>query len=171
MIEAVSVCTRPDTTRPLGYPRSGGRGRGVGRRSAAVSCPYGVVVIAHQETLGRVVVAASSLGALAGTVVGVSLLLLTVGAVYLYGWRKPPTVSLGADASAEAGSETWVPGRHGSPMRESAVSDTELESADADAFDPVGTLAVLAIYFVVIGLAWLFMYFVEFLGTGPRVVG
>jgi hypothetical protein len=116
-------------------------------------------------------VAASSLGALAGTVVGVSLLLLTAGAVYLYGWRKPPAVSLGADASAEAGSEAWVPGGHGSPMRESAVSDAELESADADAFDPVGTLAVLAIYFVVIGLAWLFMYFVEFLGTGPRVVG
>jgi len=39
-----------------------------------------------------------------------------------------------------------------------------------DEFDPVGTLALILIYFVIIGGMWAFMYFVEFLGNGPTVV-
>lgn len=39
-----------------------------------------------------------------------------------------------------------------------------------DEFDPVGTLALVLIYFVIISLMWAFMYFVEFLGNGPTVV-
>jgi hypothetical protein len=39
-----------------------------------------------------------------------------------------------------------------------------------DEFDPIGTLVLVSIYFVIIGLLWLFVYFVEFLGRGPTVV-
>jgi hypothetical protein len=41
---------------------------------------------------------------------------------------------------------------------------------DHDDFDPVGTLALIMIYFVIIAGLWAFMYFVEFLGNGPTVV-
>ncbi|MFP8889832.1 hypothetical protein ACLI4U_08665 [Natrialbaceae archaeon A-CW2] len=53
-------------------------------------------------------------------------------------------------------------------------------SSDADAlerhighdeFDPVGTLALIGIYFLILVLMWLFMYFVEFLGNDLTVVG
>jgi hypothetical protein len=40
-----------------------------------------------------------------------------------------------------------------------------------DEFDPEGTLALIAIYFTIIALLWLFMYFVEFMGNDPTVVG
>lgn len=39
-----------------------------------------------------------------------------------------------------------------------------------DEFDPKGTLALIMIYFLIIGALWLFMYFLEFLGNGPTVV-
>jgi hypothetical protein len=38
-------------------------------------------------------------------------------------------------------------------------------------FDPVGTLTLITIYFVILLVMWVFMYFVEFLGNGPTVVG
>ncbi|WP_254524267.1 signal peptidase complex subunit 2 [Natrinema caseinilyticum] len=40
-----------------------------------------------------------------------------------------------------------------------------------DEFDPRGTLALVALYFLVLTLMWLFTYFVEFLGSGPTVIG
>ncbi len=40
-----------------------------------------------------------------------------------------------------------------------------------DDYDPWGTAALLAVYFVIISLAWALMYFVEFLGTGPHIFG
>ncbi|WP_254530927.1 signal peptidase complex subunit 2 [Natrinema gelatinilyticum] len=40
-----------------------------------------------------------------------------------------------------------------------------------DEFDPWGTLALVALYFLVLTLMWLFTYFVEFLGHGPTVIG
>ncbi|ELZ13579.1 hypothetical protein C479_02001 [Halovivax asiaticus JCM 14624] len=42
---------------------------------------------------------------------------------------------------------------------------------DHDEFDPIGTLALVVLYFVVLTVMWLFTYFVEFLGHGPTVVG
>ncbi|AFO59450.1 MULTISPECIES: hypothetical protein [Natrinema] len=38
-------------------------------------------------------------------------------------------------------------------------------------YDPVGTAILIGIYFLILVLLWLFMYFVEFLGNGPTVVG
>lgn len=40
-----------------------------------------------------------------------------------------------------------------------------------DEFDPYGTLALIGLYFLILVLMWLFMYFVEFLGNDPTVVG
>jgi hypothetical protein len=118
-----------------------------------------------------IVVAVSGFGALLGTTGGLVLILVTVGAVYLYGWKKPPDVSFETSTPAGRADDEWIPNRHGGPIYEADVPETELESVDHDVFDPVGTITLLAIYFVVIGLAWLFMYFVEFLGNGPTVVG
>lgn len=57
-----------------------------------------------------------------------------------------------------------------------AVEETaEAEAAEPvrelthDAFDPTGTVALVALYFVIVVLMWVFMYFVEFLGGGPTV--
>ncbi|WP_425492148.1 hypothetical protein [Halovivax limisalsi] len=44
-------------------------------------------------------------------------------------------------------------------------------SIDHEEFEPVGTLALVALYFAVLSIMWLFTYFVEFLGNGPTVVG
>ncbi|MBZ6493704.1 hypothetical protein [Natrinema longum] len=40
-----------------------------------------------------------------------------------------------------------------------------------DEYDPVGTAILITIYFLILVLLWVFMYFVEFLGNGPTVVG
>ena len=39
-----------------------------------------------------------------------------------------------------------------------------------DEYDPKGTLALIAIYFVILLVMWVFMYFVEFLGNELTVV-
>lgn len=44
-------------------------------------------------------------------------------------------------------------------------------SSDHHEFDPVGTMVLLAVYFVILVLAWLYMYFIEFLGNDPTVIG
>jgi halocyanin-like protein len=40
-----------------------------------------------------------------------------------------------------------------------------------DAFDPTGTAGLIIVYFAIISLLWVFMYFVEFLGNGPTIIG
>jgi halocyanin-like protein len=40
-----------------------------------------------------------------------------------------------------------------------------------DEYDPVGTAALIAAYFVILAVLWVFMYFVEFLGNGPTIIG
>lgn len=39
-----------------------------------------------------------------------------------------------------------------------------------DEYDPIGTLVLVGIYFVILGLLWVFMYFVEFLGRPTPMV-
>ncbi|GAA0521270.1 hypothetical protein SAMN04488066_12025 [Halorubrum aquaticum] len=57
------------------------------------------------------------------------------------------------------------------------MSRTETAGAPADdaggeeEFDPVGTLALIAVYFVILVIAWVFIYYVEFLGRDLVVVG
>lgn len=38
-------------------------------------------------------------------------------------------------------------------------------------FDPKGTLTLIALYFLILLLMWIYTYFVEFLGRGPTVIG
>lgn len=52
---------------------------------------------------------------------------------------------------------------------QSAPSDIEREIGH-DEYDPIGTVALITIYFLIIVGLWLFMYFVEFLNNGPTVV-
>lgn len=53
---------------------------------------------------------------------------------------------------------------------ESAVG-TPAEEPSAEEFDPVGTLALITLYFAILVTMWLVMYFVEFAGRGPTIVG
>jgi hypothetical protein len=107
---------------------------------------------------------------LAATVVSGLATVLAAGAVYFYGWRTPPEPAF-EGVRREEGAEPAAAGDRGGPMYESEVPEAETESVDHDAFDPVGAAALLAVYFLVVTLTWLFMYFVEFLGNGPTVVG
>jgi hypothetical protein len=92
---------------------------------------------------------------------------LTIAVVYLFSWRDRPERRFTPATSTE----DRVPNRHTGPMYEADVTSSETESVEHDAFDPVGTGLLLLMYFAVIAVMWLFMYFVEFLGNGPRVVG
>ena len=40
-----------------------------------------------------------------------------------------------------------------------------------DEFDPVGTASLIVVYFLILVVMWVFMYFVEFLGRGPTIIG
>ena len=52
-----------------------------------------------------------------------------------------------------------------------ANQESEIErEIGHDDFNPIGTLVLVAIYFVILVVLWIFMYFVEFLGRGPTVV-
>jgi hypothetical protein len=61
-------------------------------------------------------------------------------------------------------------------MSSATEQDTEAQEGATkreishDDFDPVGTLVLITIYFLIIAALWLFMYFFEFLGRGPTVV-
>jgi halocyanin-like protein len=56
------------------------------------------------------------------------------------------------------------------PAWPSAEDDIERE-IDHDEFDPTGTASLIALYFLILVGLWFFMYFVEFLGNGPTVIG
>jgi len=51
------------------------------------------------------------------------------------------------------------------------AGDTAVREIGHDEFDPIGTLALIGIYFLILVLMWLFMYFVEFIGNEPTVIG
>lgn len=42
---------------------------------------------------------------------------------------------------------------------------------ELEEFDPVGTLTLILLYFVILAIAWVFIYFVEFLSRDLVVVG
>ena len=101
------------------------------------------------------------------TAAALALTALAIGAVYTLSWRERPESTF----TPETTTDDRPPNQHTGPMYESTVAASETESVAHDAFDPVGTGLVIAMYFTIIALAWLFMYFVEFLGNGPSVVG
>lgn len=64
------------------------------------------------------------------------------------------------------GAETDAP-----TMLEAPERDGPYRPLDHDEYDPTGTALLLFGYFLVLSAMWGFMYFVEFVGNGPTVVG
>ncbi|WP_338741005.1 halocyanin domain-containing protein [Haloplanus salilacus] len=54
---------------------------------------------------------------------------------------------------------------------ESVFESAVIRELGHDEFDPTGTATLIVIYVAIISLLWVFMYFVEFLGGGPTVIG
>lgn len=49
---------------------------------------------------------------------------------------------------------------------------TDVAEADSDEeFDPIGTMALILMYFLILAIAWVYIYFVEFLGRDLVVIG
>ena len=55
--------------------------------------------------------------------------------------------------------------------QEPATTTPEPETTDSAEFDPVGTLALILLYFGILVAMWFFIYFVEFLGNDLTVIG
>ncbi|MFP8951378.1 hypothetical protein ACLI4Z_00195 [Natrialbaceae archaeon A-arb3/5] len=56
-------------------------------------------------------------------------------------------------------------------MSQSTSESEQTREIGHDEFDPIGTLALIGVYFLILVVLWFFMYFVEFLGNDPTVVG
>lgn len=56
-------------------------------------------------------------------------------------------------------------------MSQAIEKHEETREIGHDEFDPIGTLALILVYFLILLVLWFFMYFVEFLGNDPTVVG
>ncbi|WP_248299353.1 halocyanin domain-containing protein [Halorhabdus amylolytica] len=59
----------------------------------------------------------------------------------------------------------------GPPRAEEAPVEKPETTIEHDEYDPSGTLSLVLGYLVLVVLLWVFMYFVEFLGRGPTVIG
>ena len=57
------------------------------------------------------------------------------------------------------------------PLAEADPDAGLVRELDHEAFDPVGTATLIVVYFLILVVLWVFVYFVEFLGRGPTVVG
>ena len=51
------------------------------------------------------------------------------------------------------------------------MSSAQQREIGHDEFDPIGTLTLIVIYFLILVILWTFVYFVEFLGGDMTVVG
>lgn len=49
--------------------------------------------------------------------------------------------------------------------------ETDSDPDGAHEFDPIGTLTIVALYFLILIAAWIYMYFVEFVGNDPTIIG
>ena len=57
-------------------------------------------------------------------------------------------------------------------MSQNEVENWVTETIGSDEqFDPIGTLTLIGIYFVILLLAWVYIYYIEFLGRDLIVVG
>lgn len=55
-------------------------------------------------------------------------------------------------------------------MNETDEQDRSNQNEEFE-FSPTGTLFLLSLYFLLLVALWVFMYFVEFLGGGPTIIG
>ncbi len=80
----------------------------------------------------------------------------------------------GLGALAVLGAELYGAARRSRGSEAAAETETEPEivrEIDHDEFDPVGTLALITIYFLILVGMWILVYFVEFLGRTGIVTG
>ena len=56
-------------------------------------------------------------------------------------------------------------------MSTEEVDDQRERQISLEEFTPIGTATLIAIYFVILVVLWVFTYFVEFLGREVTVVG
>jgi halocyanin-like protein len=89
-----------------------------------------------------------------GAVLGLLTLPVVAGLLYVYVNRR----------SYERPDE-------GPAVEAEGTGEGTVQKLTHDEYDPVGTAALVAFYFVLVSLLWVFMYFVEFLGNGPTVIG
>jgi halocyanin-like protein len=68
-------------------------------------------------------------------------------------------------------SETATPTAAERTPEQSVFEAGVVRSLGHDDFAPRGTATLVVVYLGIIGLLWVFMYFVEFLGNGPTVIG
>lgn len=89
-----------------------------------------------------------------GAILGIAGLAITaVLAGETYRWYR--------SRSAEAAGEPAEP----------TVWTGVVRELDHDEFEPTGTAWLVALYFLILLVMWVFIYFVEFLGGGPTVIG
>lgn len=51
------------------------------------------------------------------------------------------------------------------------ASPTMDDAEEEEEFDPIGTMALILLYFAILTIAWVYIYFVEFLGRDLVVIG
>ena len=56
-------------------------------------------------------------------------------------------------------------------MSGQSLGDVSSVDEDPESFDPIGTLALILVYFVILVSMWVYIYFIEFLGRDFTVVG
>ncbi|WP_336035979.1 halocyanin domain-containing protein [Halobacterium yunchengense] len=71
-------------------------------------------------------------------------------------------------AGVYRGGQPTEPAYDGDAVPEAAAHEPT-ETLHHDDYDPVGTAALIVVYFLILAGMWAFMYFVEFLGNGPTV--
>jgi len=120
--------------------------------------PYQFAGDTFQQTIAAVIFGALGLGAAA---------LLAAEGYATYRDRSADAEAAAAEAAAEAGVEPGtVP-----ETTEEATETEPVQTIEHDDYDPFGTATMIVVYFLIIALMWVFMYFVEFLGNGPTVIG
>jgi len=63
------------------------------------------------------------------------------------------------------------PGSVESPAETAGLDDGIEREIDHDEFDPIGTVILIGMYMLILIIMWTLMYFVEFLGHGPSIIG
>ena len=53
----------------------------------------------------------------------------------------------------------------------STMSSEQVREISHDEFNPVGTLTLITLYFLILIILWTFVYFIEFLGRELTVIG
>ncbi|GAB6860643.1 halocyanin domain-containing protein [Haloplanus litoreus] len=80
-------------------------------------------------------------------------------------------VFLNYDEFTTTGEADTTPSQAERTASKSVFEEGIVRDLDHDDYNPYGTATLIVIYAGIISLLWVFMYFVEFLGGGPTVVG